>query len=139
MYSRLPQTTVHTTPSSQTHVIVLSMDCRILHVTNGTGALAHLLSKGAGPILSHAQPLPHPLLDVSHSIPATLENRIAAEDWNLLEIDPRADSMDGTVRLPRIRHSRSGSAPTIARGRHLSACRSLLFNLSLFTHEPRQA
>jgi hypothetical protein len=68
MYRRHPQITLPTTPSSKTQVIVLSMDCRILHVTGGTGALAHLLSKGGGPILSHTprSPLPHPLLDVFH-------------------------------------------------------------------------
>lgn len=101
MYSRHPQITVRTTPSSKTQVIVLSMDCHILHVTDGAGDLAHLLNKGAGRMLSHTprSPLPHPLLDVFHTVLAILEKHIAAEDWNPFEVDHLAHSVDGTVRL----------------------------------------
>ena len=101
MYSRYPQTIVRTTSSSKTQVIVLSMDGRILHVTDGAGDLAHLLNKEAGRMLSDTprSPLPHPLMDVFHTVLATLEKHIAAEDWDPFEVDHLACSMDGIVRL----------------------------------------
>ena len=51
-------------------------------------------------MLSHSRSLlPHPLLDVFHTVLATLEKHIAAEDWNPFEVDHLAYSMDGMVRL----------------------------------------
>ena len=129
-YSRYPQTIVRITPSSKTQVIVLSMDCRILHLTEGAGDLAHLLNKEPGRMLSHTtrSPLPHQLLDVFHNVLAILEKHIAAEDWNPFEVDHLAYSMDGTVRLrgfgipDQARRQQSRVVLTLQR----SACRSPL-------------
>jgi hypothetical protein len=62
MYSSHPELAVHATSSSKTELIVLSMDCRILHVTEGAGDLARLFNQGLGRMLSQAPgtPLPHP-------------------------------------------------------------------------------
>lgn len=103
MYSSHPQVAVHTTPSasSKTGVIVLSMDCRILHITDGAGDLARLFDQGPGRLQSHAPraPLSHPLMDLFHTVLATLEKHIAAEDWSPFEVDRFVHSMDDLVLL----------------------------------------
>lgn len=103
MYSSHPELAVHTTPaaSSKTGVIVLSMDCRILHITDGAGDLARLFDQGPGRLQSHSPraPLCHPLMDVFHTVLATLEKHIAAEDWSPFEVHRFAHSMDDLVLL----------------------------------------
>ncbi|MBI4000488.1 MAG: hypothetical protein HY348_01725 [Nitrospira defluvii] len=103
MYSSHTQLAVHTTPvpSSKTGVIVLSMDCRILHINDRAGDFARLFNKEPRRLPDHATtaPLSHPLMDLFHEVLANLEKHIAAEDWSQFEITHLAHSVDGIVLL----------------------------------------
>ena len=103
MYSSHTQLAVHTTPapSSKTGVIVLSMDCRILHINCTARSFAHLFDEGPRRLQERATtgPLSHPLMDLFHDVLAQLEKHIAAEDWSQVEITRLAHAGDGIVLL----------------------------------------
>ena len=94
---------VHTMPvaSSQTGVIVLSMDCCILHIDDEAERVERLLCKATRRLSDHiaTAPLSNPLMDLFHDVLANLEKHIAAQDWNQFEIIRLAHSPDGTVLL----------------------------------------
>ena len=137
MYSRHPQITVRTTPSSKTQVIVLSMDCHILHVTDGAGDLAHLLNKGAGRMLSHTPRSPLPIrswMCFTLSSPY-LRSTSLPKIGSLRSRSPR--SFGGRYRATsRIRDSRSGPTPTVTRGPHSFKSRPAVRHCKPQSHSP---
>ncbi len=103
MFSSQSQLAIHTTPapSSMTGVIVLSMDCRILHINDAARGFARLFDREPRRLQGHTTtaPLSYPLIDLFHDVLAKLEKHIAAEDWSQFEITHLAHSVDGMVLL----------------------------------------
>ncbi|MBA2485453.1 MAG: hypothetical protein H0V35_05015 [Nitrospira sp.] len=94
---------IQTTParSSEAGVIVLSMDCRILHINARAVGFAHLFDEGPHRLRGPATRvlLSYPIMDLFYEVLANLEKHIAAEDWGQFEIIHVAHSVNGPVLL----------------------------------------
>jgi hypothetical protein len=87
--------------STETGIMVLSMEGRILHINETAQAVACLHAGGTQQYMAHLTtlPQPSPLADFFHEVLAHLEKRIAGEDWNQFDITRLIRSADSLVFL----------------------------------------